>query len=86
MVCTVGLGFSFYMVHNTLQAKAADMAPQARATGFAQFSMFWASGQAVGAALMGAGVAAFGYTWMIASFGLIFTLLAVTLRFQLHRL
>lgn len=86
MPCTVGIGFSFYMVHNTLQAKAADMAPQARATGFAQFSMFWASGQAVGAALMGAGVAAFGYTWMIASFGLLFTTLAITLRFQLHRL
>ena len=76
MVCTVGVGFSFYMVHNTLQAKAADMAPQARATGFAQFSMFWASGQAVGAALMGAGVAAFGYSWMIGSFGLLFTVLA----------
>ncbi len=86
MVCTVGLGFSFYMVHNTLQAKAADMAPQARATGFSQFSMFWAGGQAVGAALMGAGVAAFGYAWMIPTFGLFFTALAVTLRFQLHRL
>jgi len=86
MVCTVGLGFSFYMVHNTLQAKAADMAPQARATGFSQFSMFWAAGQAVGAALMGAGVAAFGYAWMIPTFGLLFTTLAVTLRFRLQRL
>jgi len=86
MVCTVGIGFSFYMVHNTLQAKAADMAPHARATGFAQFSMFWAAGQAVGAGLMGAGVAAFGYTPMIASFGLTFTLLAITLSFQLRRL
>lgn len=86
MVCTVGVGFSFYMVHNTLQVKAAEMAPQSRGTAFSQFSMFWALGQAVGAALMGAGVAAFGYPWMIASFGLLFMTLGITLRFQLHRL
>jgi MFS transporter, YNFM family, putative membrane transport protein len=86
MICTVGVGFSFYMVHNTLQAKASEMAPEARATGFSLFSMGWAGGQAVGAALMGAGVAAFGYTWMIASFGLFFAALGITLRFQLQRL
>jgi predicted MFS family arabinose efflux permease len=86
MVCTIGVGFSFYMVHNTLQAKAAEMAPHARATGFSQFSMFWAGGQAVGAAAMGVGVAAFGFPSMIAGFGLCFTALAVTLRYQLHRL
>jgi len=86
MLCTIGVGFSFYMVHNTLQAKAADMAPHARGTGFSQFSMFWASGQAVGAALMGAGVAAFGYAWMIASFGLAFSVLALVVRQRLDRL
>jgi predicted MFS family arabinose efflux permease len=86
MICTIGVGFSFYMMHNTLQTKAAEMAPNARATAFSQFSMFWAGGQAVGVALMGAGVAAFGYSWMIAGFGLGFTALAVTLRYQLHRL
>jgi predicted MFS family arabinose efflux permease len=86
MICTIGVGFSFYMMHNTLQTKAAEMAPNARATAFSQFSMFWAGGQAVGVALMGAGVAAFGYSWMIAGFGLSFTALAVTLRYQLHRL
>lgn len=85
-ICTIGVGFSFYMVHNTLQTKASEMAPHARGTGFSQFSMFWASGQAVGAALMGAGVAAFGYEWMISTFGLLFMTLAITLRFQLHRL
>ncbi len=86
MFCTVGVGFAFYMVHNTLQVKASEMAPRSRGTAFSQFSMFWASGQAVGAALMGAGVAAFGYPWMIASFGLLFMTLGITLRFQLHRL
>lgn len=86
MVCTVGVGFAFYMVHNTLQTKAAEMAPHARATGFSQFSMFWALGQAVGVAAMGTGVTAFGYTWMIGAFGLGFVALALVLRFQLHRL
>ncbi len=86
MICTVGIGFSFYMVHNTLQVKAAEMAPHARATGFSQFSMFWAGGQAVGVAVMGAGVAALGYAWMIAGFGLCFAAFAVTLRYQMHRL
>jgi len=86
MVCTIGVGFSFYMVHNTLQTKAAEMAPHARATGFSQFSMAWAVGQAVGVAAMGAGVTAFGYAWMIGAFGLGFLALAMALRTRLHRL
>jgi len=74
------------MVHNTLQMKATEMAPQARATGLSLFSMFWAGGQAVGAALMGGAVAAFGYAPMIACFGLGFALLGVGLRYNVQRL
>lgn len=85
-VCTVGLGLSFYLVHNTLQMRATEMAPQARATGMSLFSMFWAGGQAVGAALMGAGAAAFGYAPMIAAFGIGFAVFGIGLRFRLHRL
>jgi len=85
-ICTIGLGFAFYMVHNTLQMKATEMAPQARATGLSLFSMFWAGGQAVGAALMGGAVAAFGYAPMIACFGLGFALLGVGLRYNVQRL
>jgi predicted MFS family arabinose efflux permease len=85
-ICTIGLGFSFYSVHNTLQMKATEMAPQARATGLSLFSMLWASGQAVGAALMGAAVAAFDYAPMIVAFGLAFAALGVGLRHHLHRL
>jgi len=85
-VCTVGLGLSFYLVHNTLQMRATEMAPQARATGMSLFSMFWAGGQAVGAALMGAGAAAFGYAPMIAAFGMGFALFGITLRFRLQKL
>ena len=32
MLCTVGMGFSFYAMHNTLQTKATEMAPQSRAS------------------------------------------------------
>ena len=69
-LCTIGLGFGFYTMHNTLQTKATEMAPQSRATGMSLFSMAWAAGQAVGAALMGAGAGAFGYAPMIAGFAI----------------
>ncbi len=86
MLCTIGIGFSFYLMHNTLQMKATEMAPQMRATGISLFSIGWASGQAVGAAAMGALVTVFGYAPMIISFGLGLALLGATLRAQLHRL
>src|SRR5262245_7006258 len=85
-LCTIGLGFAFYTMHNTLQTKATEMAPQSRATGMSLFSMFWAAGQATGAALMGAGVAAFGYAPMIASFALAYAALGFGLRARLDRL
>lgn len=61
------------------------MAPNARATGLALFSMSWAGGQAVGAAAMGAAVAAFGYTPMLILFGCGFTALAFSVRMRLAR-
>lgn len=85
-LCTIGLGFAFYAMHNTLQTKATEMAPQSRATGMSLFSMAWAAGQALGAALMGAGVAAFGYAPMIAGFAIAYALLGVGLRARLDRL
>jgi predicted MFS family arabinose efflux permease len=85
-VCTLGLGFAFYTMHNTLQMKATEMAPESRATGLSLFSMCWAAGQAAGAALMGAAVAAFGYAPMIVCFGIAYALLGVALRYNLQRL
>jgi predicted MFS family arabinose efflux permease len=85
-LCTIGLGFAFYTMHNTLQTKATEMAPQSRATGMSLFSMAWAAGQAVGAGLMGAGVAAFGYAPMIAGFALAYAALGAGLRARLDRL
>jgi hypothetical protein len=37
--CTVGLGFSFYRVHNTLLVKATEMSPRARGGGIAIFDL-----------------------------------------------
>jgi predicted MFS family arabinose efflux permease len=85
-LCTVGLGFAFYAMHNTLQTKATEMAPQSRATGMSLFSMAWAAGQAVGAALMGAGAAAFGFAPMIAGFAIAYAALGFGLRARLDRL
>jgi predicted MFS family arabinose efflux permease len=85
-LCTIGLGFAFYAMHNTLQTKATEMAPQSRATGMSLFSMAWAAGQAVGAGLMGAGAAALGFAPMIAGFAIAYAALGVVLRARLDRL
>ncbi len=85
-LCTIGLGFGFYTMHNTLQTKATEMAPQSRATGMSLFSMAWAAGQAVGAGLMGAGASAFGYAPMIAGFAIAYAAFGFGLRARLDRL
>ncbi len=86
MLCTVGMGFSFYAMHNTLQTKATEMAPQSRASALALFSMHWAAGQAVGALAMSLGAHWIGYPRMIALFGCSFILLGLAFRQRLNRL
>ncbi len=49
-VAMIGLGF--YMLHNTLQTNATQMAPEARATGVCMFSACLYIGQPVGVALV----------------------------------
>lgn len=79
-------GFSFYMVHNTIQTKATEMAPQARGTGLSLFSASWALGQAVGVAAMGVLVSLFGIASSIFAFSAGFLLLALWVRANLDRL
>ena len=45
--CLVG-GFGFFMLHNTLQANAAQMAPTARGTAVSLFAAILFLGQSVG--------------------------------------
>ena len=86
IVCTVGLGFAFYMLHNTLQVKATEMAPEARATGLALYSSAWALGQAVGVAAMGLAVSLVGYRPSIVAFGAGYLLLGLWMRRNLGKL
>ena len=50
-ICATGLGF--YMLHNTLQVNATQMAPEARGTAVAIFSSALYLGQTAGVAVAG---------------------------------
>jgi predicted MFS family arabinose efflux permease len=84
--CTISLGIAFYLVHNTVQTKATEVAPDARASAIALYASAWAVGQALGAAAGGTAVAWIGYAPALAGFGVGFVLLGVWLRFNLWRL
>ena len=84
--CTISLGIAFYLVHNTVQTKATEVAPDARASAIALYASAWAIGQALGAAAGGTAVAWLGYPPAIAAFGLGFALLGAWLRYNLSRL
>jgi predicted MFS family arabinose efflux permease len=47
-------GLGFYMLHNTLQANATQMAPERRGAGMALFASVYFIGQAIGVAAAGA--------------------------------
>jgi predicted MFS family arabinose efflux permease len=83
--CTIGLGIAFYLIHNTVQLKATEVAPDMRGSAVALYASAWATGQATGVAAMGVAVAFFGLRPMIALFGLGFGLLGLWLRSNLHR-
>jgi predicted MFS family arabinose efflux permease len=50
--CLLG-GLGFYMLHNTLQTNATQMAPERRGAGMALFASLFFGGQAVGVAMAG---------------------------------
>jgi predicted MFS family arabinose efflux permease len=75
-LCVAG-GFGFYMLHNTLQTKATEMYPRARGMAISAFALSLFCGQAIGVALFGRAIAAFGYDWTFAITGPAFLLLAI---------
>ena len=83
---TLGLGFGFYMIHNTIQAKATEVAPDARGSAVALYATSWALGQAVGVGAAGLAVAMIGYAPAIMACGLGFGLVGLWLRSNMHRL
>jgi MFS transporter, YNFM family, putative membrane transport protein len=84
--CTIGLGVAFYLLHNTVQTKATEVAPDARGAAVAMYASAWALGQASGVAAVGFAVRWAGYAEMICAFGLGFCLLGLWLRSNLWRL
>jgi predicted MFS family arabinose efflux permease len=86
VLSAIVLGFSFYMLHNTVQTKATEMAPQARGAAVAIYASCWSLGQALGVAAMSAAVGRVGYPAAIIAFGLGFAALGLWMRGNLHRL
>jgi predicted MFS family arabinose efflux permease len=84
--CTIGLGLAFYLVHNTIQTKASEVAPDARGSAIALYASAWAVGQACGVAALGAAVALVGYVPAILAAAAGFALLGAWLRYNLARL
>ena len=82
----IGLGFAFYLIHNTVQTKATEVAPDSRGSALALYASAWAIGQASGVAAMGVVVAYTGYATGILGAALGFALLGLWLRYNLHRL
>lgn len=64
VVACFAIGFGFYMLHNTLQTNATQMAPTARGSAVALFASFFFIGQSVGVALAGLVVDAAGPSWL----------------------
>src|SRR5204863_9529004 len=84
--CTFGLGLAFYLIHNTIQTKASEVAPDARGSALALYACAWAVGQAGGVTALGVAVALVGYVPAILAAALGFAALGFWLRFNLGRL
>ncbi|OGA03685.1 MAG: hypothetical protein A3H35_13770 [Betaproteobacteria bacterium RIFCSPLOWO2_02_FULL_62_17] len=82
----IALGFSFFMLHNTGQTKATEMAPHNRGAAISVYASTWSLGQAAGVAAMGLAVTVLDYPAAIIGFGLGFLALGVWMRAYLHRL
>jgi predicted MFS family arabinose efflux permease len=86
MPCTIGLGFSFYMLHNTVQIKATEMAPEARGASISSYASLWSLGQGAGVAFMGLVVGFADYAPAIIAFGVGFLALGFWMRANLDKL
>ncbi|NEX62312.1 MFS transporter [Noviherbaspirillum galbum] len=63
-------GLGFYMLHNTLQTNATQMAPERRGAAVSAFASSFFLGQSVGVAVAGMLVERMGTSWVIAAGGL----------------
>jgi predicted MFS family arabinose efflux permease len=80
------LGLGFYMLHNTLQVNATQMAPEARGVGMALFATCFFTGQSLGVAASALIVDAFGARPAFVASGVLLLALALWFRARLaHR-
>lgn len=82
----IGVGFTFYMLHNVMQTRATEASPHARGLGMSLFGASWSVGQSLGVAVMGAGISVFGFAPMITLFGVGFAALGICMRLNMHRM
>jgi predicted MFS family arabinose efflux permease len=75
----VSLGFSYYLLHGTLQTRATELTPEARGTAVSLFAFSFFLGQGIGAAALGAVVDGPGYSAAFAIAGVAMALLVVVL-------
>ena len=76
VVACFAVGFGFYMLHNTLQTNATQMAPHARGTAVAMFASAFFIGQSIGVAIAAPVVDHFGAPWMFGIAAVLTPLLA----------
>jgi len=74
VVCS---GFGFYMLHNTLQTQATEMAPEARGSAVSAFAFSMFLSQALGVHLAGMLVGTIGYAWIFVTAGIGLLALAI---------
>lgn len=79
------LGFGFYMVHNTLQALATELAPRARGSALALFSSCFFLGQGIGPIIWGAVAQRTGYEPLFITAGVLVAALGFGAAFFLPR-
>ncbi len=84
--CVVVLGAGIYMMHNTLQVHATQMAPSTRGAALAIFACSLFTGQSVGVWLGARAVDAGGARWMFMVAGVGLLLLALDFRRRLAKL
>jgi predicted MFS family arabinose efflux permease len=76
----VAAGTGFYLMHNTLQTNATQMAPHARGLAVSMFASLYFLGQAAGVALCGWAIDAVGYRAVFPLAGLALCALALAFR------
>ena len=82
---SLAAGFGFFMFHNTMQANATQMAPQARGTAVSLFASFLFLGQSLGVVLAAWLMGPLGSALVIAGGGLALWALGLVFAMGLHR-